>query len=167
MPVMASRAYRILSALVGGVFVVVIGGCGSESPDDAPAPAPSAAVTAPRTSGAGVSEQDSSIDLVDAHLTPASGDRTIVQVTLANTDPARRHDLVKVTAEGERARITGPGTGESPGRLPLPAATHVDTLARRYAITLPFRTSAHHAAVPVTFAFAGNPSVTLTLPVLP
>jgi len=162
---MVSRTYRILSALAGVVIAVTVAGCGSESPQT-PAPVPSAAVTSPRTSGAGVSEQDSSIDFVDAHLTPASGDRALVQVTLANTDPARRHDLVKVSAEGNRARITGPGTGGAPGRLPLPAATHVDTLARQYTIVLPFRTSDRHTAVQVTFVFAGNPSATLTLPVL-
>lgn len=163
---MAARTYRILSALAGVVVAMTVAGCGSESPDEAPAPAPSAAVTAPRTSGAGVTDQDSSIDLVDAHLMPTSGDRTLVQLTLANTDPDRRHDLLKVTAEGDRARITGPDTGDPPGRLPLPPATHVDTLARQYTIALPFRTSATPAPVPVTFAFAANPSATLTLPVL-
>lgn len=160
------RTCRSLAGLVGALVVVTVSGCGPESPDQ-PAPAPSAAVTAPRTSAAGVSEQDSSIDFVDAHLTPAARDRTDVELTLANTDPDRRHDLVKVTAEGKRARITGPGTGGSPGRLPLPAATHVDTLARQYTIALPFGTPAHHTAIPVTFTFAGNPSATLTLPVLP
>lgn len=163
---MALRTHRILSALAGVAVAAVITGCGSESPDT-PTTVPTAAATAPRTSAMGVSEQDSSIDLVDAHLTPASGHRTLVQATLANTDPVRRHDLMKVTAKGARAHITGPGTGDSPGRLPLPAATHVDTLASQYTITLPLRPPAQHQSVPVTFTFAGTPRVTLALPVLP
>ena len=116
MPVMASRTHRVLSALAGFAAAGALTGCGSESPQ-APAPAPSAAATSPRTSSMGVSDQDASIDLIDAHLAAAPGGRTVVQATVANTDPARRHDLVKVTAKGDRARITGPGTGGRPGRL--------------------------------------------------
>lgn len=162
---MTLRQRRAAAALAGICALLALAGCGSESPGT-PAPAPSRAATAASTSGAGVTEQDASIDLVDAHLVPAAGHRTTVQATVANTDPDRRHDLLKVTAEGARARISGPDAGGAPGRLPLPSATHVDTLAGQYTITLPFAVSARNGAVPVTFTFAGNPGATLALPVL-
>jgi len=154
-----------MAGLAGAGMVLAVAGCGAEAPD-APTAAPRGGATPVTTSGMGVSEQDSSVDFVDAHLVPAPGHRTLVQATLANTDPARRHDLVKVTAEGAQARISGPGTGSAPGHLPMPSATHVDLLAGRYTITLPFHVSARHAAVPVTFAFDGNPGITIALPVL-
>lgn len=149
--------------LAGAVLALTTAGCGAESPDDAPAPAPSATATRMATSAMGVTEHASTIDFIDAHLAPASGHRTAVQLTLANTDPAKRHDLVKVTARGASARITAPGG--STGRIPMPAATHVDTLAGQYTITFPFRAPAH-GTVPVTFTFTGSGPTTIALPVL-
>lgn len=160
---MSGRRRAGVIAAVAGVAVLVAG-CGSESPDE-PQPAPTGHATPTRTSEMGTTVRDQAIDLVDAHLAPAPGNRMRLQVTLANTDPAKRHDLLRVTGGGHRATITGPDAGDPPGRLPLPPATHVDTLAGRYEITFPSGTFGHTAVGKVTLAFSGNPSTTVTLPI--
>lgn len=155
-----------VAALMGIVVAVTTAACGAESPST-PAPARGGGASTPApTSAMGVTERNGEIDLIDAHLATVSGRRTVVQMTLANTDPDRRHDLTKVTARGTRARITGPGSGSAPGRLPLPPATHVDTLAGRYTLTFPARALPRHGTVRVTFAFTGGPDVMIALPVL-
>ena len=149
---------------LGAAGVVVVGGCGSESPDQ-PDVRPSGPAEATRTSNMGVTMRDGTVDLVDAHLAPAPDRRTRLQVTLANTDPDRHHDLLKVAGDHHRAAITGPGTGDAPGRLPLPPATHVDTLAGRYRITFPAGTFGGTGIGRVTLTFAGNPATTVSLPI--
>lgn len=158
-----------MTVLATLVLTAAVAGCGAESPEDSPAPRPPAAATASgaQTSAEGVSDRDVMVDIIDAHLTPTAKHHTDVRLTLANTDAAHRHDLTGVTAEGDRATITGPDAGAPPGDLPLPPATHMDTVADHYTIAFPFRTAPGHAGVPVTFRFAGNPGATLTLPVLP
>jgi hypothetical protein len=166
MPVMLVRHRRVLAVVMGGVVAVAVAGCGAESPDGAAPPRGGGSSTPAVSSAMGVTERSGEIDFIDAHLAAVSGRRTVVQMTLANTDPDRRHDLAKVTARGTRARITGPGSGGAPGRLPLPPATHVDTLAGRYTLTFPAGTLPRHGTVRVAFAFTGEPGITVALPVL-
>lgn len=156
------RRVCLVAAVVAGA--VMVGGCGSESPDQ-PEPAPTGPPSPTGTSEMGTTVRDGSVDLVDAHLAPASGHRTRLQVTLANTDPDRHHDLLKVTGGGHRATITGPDSGDPPGRLPLPPATHVDTLAGRYRITFPSGTFGTSGIGQVTLDFAANPATTVSLPI--
>ena len=157
------RHVCLVAAAVAGA--VVLAGCGSESPDQ-PEPMPSGPASPTRGSEMGTTVRDASVDLVDAHLAPASGHRTRLQVTLANTDPDRRHDLLKVTGDDHRATITGPHTGDPPGRLPLPPATHIDTLAGQYRITFPSGTFGHSGMGQVTLDFAANPATTVSLPII-